>query len=127
MASQSLRPLRSSSHVPGPKAPCDSKLKMVSPYECTWKTLRLLELLWSLFELCPGVGRLEKEYVGPSLLSEHGNSGIKAGTIPETTAVQEQESGAVWRTQDAVCIDPTLSCSLAFTEDRPLDSLLFPL
>lgn len=74
--------------------------------------------------MCPGVGRVEEEYLGPSLPSERGNSGKKTGTIPKITAVQEQETGTVWRTQDAVCIDTALSRSLAFTEDRPLDSLL---
>lgn len=87
--SQSLRSLRSSSHVPGPKAPCDSKLKKIRPHEFLWKMLRLWRLRWSLFKVCPGVGDVQKECLGSFLRSDQGHSGIEAGTITETVAVQE--------------------------------------
>lgn len=60
---------------------------------CVWKTLKLWELLWSLFKVCPGVGDVQKEYLGPFLLSDQGHSGIEAGTITETVAIQEQRRG----------------------------------
>lgn len=85
--SQSLRSLRSSSHVPGPKAPCDSKLKKIRPHEFMWKTLRLWGLFWSLFKPCPGVGEVQKECLGLFLRSDQGHSGIEAGTTTETVAV----------------------------------------
>lgn len=125
MASQSLS---SSSHIPGPKAPCDSKLKMVRSYDLTCGRHQGCWSYSGVFSRCVlGWEGVKKECSGPFLLSEHGNPGIEAGTITETAAVQEQDTGAVWRTQDAVCIDTALSWSPAFTEDGPLDSLLFPL
>lgn len=88
--------------------------------------LRLWGLRWSLFKVCPGVGDVQKECLGPFLQSEQGHSGIEAGTITETVAVQEPR-WAVWRLHDAVCIDTALSSSPVFTEGRLLDSLFFSL